>query len=122
MRSGSKPGLDHAVAVVGGEALDPLQGQHPARRAPPVDARHAKTGIVGAVLGELGRGRRFQAKIHLHARRGREGLDRRRRLQAPDARLQPFDPGRDPGEQIEIGGHLLLDPRPQDLDRDLLAV
>ena len=74
IRSGSKPAAISAVALVRGDAADPLQGQHPARGALPVDPRHAKALVLGEVLGELRGGRRLEPQVHLEPGPGRDGL------------------------------------------------
>ena len=118
---GIEAGRDQRGALVGGDAADPLERQHPARGALPVDPRHAEALVAGEVLGELGGGRGLEAQVHLEPGPEREGLDHLDRLEAAVAGLQALDPGREPGEEVEVARHLALDAGPQHLDRDLLA-
>ena len=112
---------DQRGALVGGDPADPLERQHPARGALPVDPRHAEALVAREVLGELGGGGRLEAQVHLEPGPEREGLDHLDRLEAAEAGLEALDPGRDPGEEVDVAHHLALDAGPQDLDRDLLA-
>ena len=99
---------------------DPLQGQHLARGAAPIDARHAKARIAGEILAELrGRGR-LEAQIHLDAHRSaprsrppRRGLRRRKRGCERSASCG------EPEEEVEIAGEGRRDAGAQHLDRDL---
>jgi hypothetical protein len=113
---------DQGLALVRGDAAHPLERQDPARGALPVHPRHAKAFVLGAVLGELRSGCCLEPQVHLHPRRGGDGLHHRDRPEPAAGRLQPLDPGGDPGEEVEVARHQALDVRPQHLDRDRLAL
>ena len=80
------------VVALGGERVDvgerdaihPFEGQHLPGGAVPVDPRHAKIHVFGAIFGEFRRRRRLQAKIHLHFDRARQRVDDLDRPQAAD--------------------------------------
>ncbi len=108
--------------VVGANAGDPLEGQHAAAGALPIDPRHAKAGIAGKVFAELGRGRGFEAQIHLETDHFGQGLHDLDRLEPPRRRVQALDPPGEPQKQIEVAGERLGHARPQHLDRDLMPV
>jgi len=75
------PGGRQRCAVVDAHPGDPLQCQHAAAGAQPIDPWHAKTGIPGEILGELrGRGR-LEAQIHLEFHDLGQGLHDLDRLQ-----------------------------------------
>ena len=88
------------VRIGQGQAVDPFEGQHFARRAVPIDCRHAKIGIVADIFGEFGSRRRLQAKIHLDAHGPRERLDDLDRLQTAHLRRQSL---RQPGGEKHVG-------------------
>jgi hypothetical protein len=72
------------------DTVDPLQREHFARRAVPVDLRNAKIGILARVLGHLGSRRGLKPKIHFDRNRtGKRGHDLDR-AQPPPFRRKRF--------------------------------
>ena len=61
----SWPAARSAVDIGHLDAVDPLQGQHVAAGALPVDRRHAEAGIVRGVLAEFGKRGSLQPQVHL---------------------------------------------------------
>ena len=90
--SGSKPAAISAARS--SEAMPLTRSRVSTRRAvrSPVDPRHAKAFVLGAVLGELRGRRRLEPQVHLQPGRGRDGLhhlDRPEPAQLPAAAARP---------------------------------
>ena len=115
------PGGDQGVALVDGDALDPLQREHAAAGAPPVHRRHQEAGVLGEVLAQLGSRRGLEAEVHLHHHTLGEGADHLDRPQPAPGGQGPLGEFRHPVEELEIALQGALDAGPQDLDRDRLA-
>ena len=60
------------------DAVDPVEREHGARGAVPVDRRHAEIGIVAGVLRHLGERGGFEPQVHLDGDRCGAGCRRRR--------------------------------------------
>jgi hypothetical protein len=114
--------------VIGdGDAVDPFERQHAPRRAPPIDARHAKAararlgGIAGDVVGHLRDGRGLQPHVHLDLHGPRQGLDDSDGPQPSRRGMEALDLAG--GEEVagKIAPEALLDAGAQDLDRHLAA-
>ena len=81
-------GGDQRRAIVDADPGYPLQCQHAAAGAPPIDPRHAKIRVAGEILGELRGGGGLEAQIHLEPNDLGQHLYHLDGLQPPQHRLQ----------------------------------
>ena len=121
-RLGVVSGGDDGVALVQRDAEQPGRGQHPAFGAPPVHFGDPELLVAGEVVADLGRRRGLQTQIHFHFHRFGKGIDAFRQLEAPEVGFGGVDQPGNPAHQFEIALESVLDPRPQHLDGDLLAL
>jgi hypothetical protein len=109
----------HALEIGERRAIDPFERQHLARRAVPVDMRHANIGVVRDILAEFRRRRRFEAEVGFELHRAGERVDDLDHPQAPAFRRPAFGEARDEIHVAQVARELALDPRSQDFHRDL---
>ncbi len=107
--------------VVERRAVDPFEREHFARGAVPVDAGHAKVGVLAGVLGHFGQRGRFQPEIHFDRHRAGERRHRLDRTQPLRFEREIFRLARGVEESVEIGLEAPLDAGPQDFHRHRLA-
>ena len=82
----------------------------------PIDARHAKAGIVGKILRHFRGSRRFQPEIHFDAGRLGKGLDDGDRTKAPGRNEEAFEKLGDEGKGVELAAKISPHIRPDHLD------
>jgi len=100
-------------------AVDPFDRQDALRRPLPIDRRNTEAFVLADVVGHLGDGGRFEAKVEFEIGRALEVVDDGHGLQATDRRVDPLDQPRREIVAVEVGHEALLDARPQDLHRHL---
>ena len=116
------PAARSAALVVDADPGYPLQRQHGAAGAQPIDPRHAEIRVAGEILGELrGRGS-LQAQVHLEPDHLGERLHHLDRLEPSQRGLQPLTQTGEPQEEVEVAGKRRGDARAQHLDGNLVPV
>ena len=122
-----QPPGDERQVVAGGlqrlrvgelDALDPVEGQHVARRQVPFHRRHAEALVAGGELGHLGERGGLEAEVHLDLHRARQRIDHRHRPEPPRSRVDALDQPRRRIEGVEVVAESAADAGPQHLDRD----
>ena len=116
------PGGDQRRAIIDADSGDPLQCQHAAAGAPPIDFGHAKIRIAGEIFGELRGGGRLKTQIHLELHHLGQGLHHLDRLQPPQHGLKALAQRGQPQKELEIARKSLGDARAQHLYRDILPI
>ena len=115
-------GGDQRIAVVQFFAVEPLEGQHPPRGAPPVDFGHEEARLGDHVLAQLGGRRGLALEIELARRPLLEMGDDQPRPQSLEFAAAAFDMGGRPFVGLDRVGEFLFDSRSEHLDRDVAAL
>jgi hypothetical protein len=113
---------DQRRAIIDADPGNPLQCQHAAAGAPPIDPRHAKIRVAGEILGELRGGGGLKTQVHFELNDLGQHLDHLDRLQPSQQWLQVLAQAGQPREEVEVTRKCLDDSRPQDLDRDVMPL
>ena len=116
------PRLDQCLAVGVLDAVDPLERHHPARSAGPVDRRHVEAAFGDEILAKLGRRRRLAPQVQFPRGPLPEMSDDRPGPEPRRLAAHPLDLRRRPFVGLERPGEILLDIRPEHLDRDEVAL
>ena len=118
----SKPFACKRGVVVERRAVDPFQREHFARGAVPVDARHAKVGVLACVFSAISESaaasRRKSISIATERASVATASTGRSRCASSE---KSFRLARGEEEGVEIGLETALDAGPQDFDRHRLA-
>ena len=104
------------------DSFDPAQSHHPARGQVPDRGRHPEARIPFGVLGEFRGGGTFQPQVQLTHHHALEMVDDIGRPQAARGGGEGFDQLRGKVKGVDVAAKGALDPRPQHLDGDVLAL
>ena len=113
---------DQCVAPRQLDAIDPIERQHLAGRARPIDRGNDEARFGGHALGEFGRGRRLAPQVELARGPALEGLDHEPRLEPRDLAAERLDLRGGPFVGVDRAGEILLDVRAEHLDRHVAAI
>ena len=112
------PRFDQRPAVGELDAVDPFERHHSAGGPAPVDLRHEEAALGHQILAQLGGRGRFLAQVELAVGPLPEGGDDEARAKPRRLASHRFDLSCRPFIGFDGGGEILLDPGPQNLDRD----
>jgi len=104
------------------DAVDPLDGHHPAIGAIPVDIRDAVAGDARHLFGKFGGGGRLAPQVELGIGPALEVGDSETRAQARGLAAHLLDMGRSPFVGLDVAREFLADAGAQHLDGDLAAI
>ena len=114
-RVGVDTRFDQGVPFVDGDAVDSLQGQHPARRPLPIDGGNVEAGVAGEVFAKLHRRRGLQPEVHLHRHHPGKGGDHLLGLEPAQVGTVALYLLGEPGEKVEVAVERGFDAGPEDL-------